>query len=616
MALKRFTVSLLISLLVCLPAFAQTPQPTQSQKEQKELEKKALALLDDLVTEAMALRLVENRIYVLTTAANLLWKRNETRARAWLREAVSQFLAMEQPADPDNPQSFVALQLRMELRNQLLQSLASRDAQLALEFLRASRMPDARKLLGSKGVTPDFEQQFEMQLASRIAENDPQMALQIAEESLKEGLNYQVIEIWINLMNKDSKAAAKLSGEIIARMRSSDLMKNYQSTQTALSMLNHLRSQIQAAQRSAKDSSPQSSSSQSLQASLPEMQQAFRELLEIVVSAALKITTAQLLDVQEQGQARNLLTQVQMLLPEIEKHLPARAPAVRAKLTQFDKAFYRPPMPPEPYEALEKKTADELIALAAKSQPEIKDALYRQAIAKAMEQGDTARARQMAKDFLSHSGAADPLMAEIERAEREQAVKQGKLEEAHQSLARLGSDEERALALIEMALKAEANKDQKSQRQLLAEARELLGDQMETRVQVEAQLALGIASLNLDADRSFAGLESAIERLNVVLSAVMTLARFDQGGWPYGAGGKDGEMRLNAGEFGNVTTNLEQQIMAFARKDFDRTVALLKRWQVNEVRLAMNLALVNGILGDEKETRFRSVFGEKLILDQ
>ncbi|MGE0127441.1 MAG: hypothetical protein AB7U82_04965 [Blastocatellales bacterium] len=608
MTLKRITVSFLVALLFCLlalvalPALAQTPAPPQSQKEQKELEKKALVLLDVLVGEAMSLKLVENRIFALTTAADLFWKHNEDRARALLREAVNQFMLIEQPAELDDPRALQAMQIRIELRTQLLHSISARDSRMALDFLRASRLPDARKMLGSRPASPDFEQQFEMQLAVRIAENDPRMALQIAEESLKEGVNHQVFEIWTNLMGKDSKAAAKLSGEIISTIKASDMAKNYQSMSVAFSMLQYLRTQMQEAQRSAKDSQP----AQSQQPSPQEMQQTFRELLDLIVSAALKVTAAQLMDLREQGPARNLLAQVQMLMPDIEKNLTARAGQVRAKLAQFDKAFYSPPVLTDSFlDDMAGKSPDELVAMASKSQDEFKYMLYRQAATKAAEQGDTARARQIAKDFLPNGGLGDPLIAEIDQAEREQALKQGKLEEARKSVSRLRSSEERALALVELARKAEANKDQKSQRELLKEAGEFLGDQMETRAQVEAQLNLAAASLDINADRGFEILGSAIDRLNVVLSAVVSLTKFDQGGGLFGGmgGAMEGELRLNAGEFGNVTTNLDQQILAFARKDFDRTVALLGRWQVNEVRLAMSLTLAEGILGEKKESR-------------
>ncbi|MGH9767064.1 MAG: hypothetical protein ACREAB_06465 [Blastocatellia bacterium] len=604
MTLKRFTASFLATLLMCLPALAQTLAQPQSQKEEKEkeLEKKALALLDEAVGEAMSLKLVENRIHALTTAADLYWKRNEDRARALLGEAMNQFMAIEQTADLDDPRAMQTMAVRVELRTQLLQTLASRDSRMALDFLRASRLPDAKNVLGGKAASPDFERQFEMQLAIRIAENDPRMALQIAEESLKEGINHQVYEIWSNMLGKDSKTAAKLSGEIISAMKSSDLSKNHQSISVAFSMLNHLRAQIQERRSKAKDSQP----SQPRQPSPQEMQQTFRELLELVVSVALKVTTAQLLDLREQGQARNLLSQVQMLLPDIEKVLPARAREIRAKLAQFDTAFYRQPVPPEPLEEMENKSPDELVAMAAKSQDEFKYMIYRQAATKAAEQGDTARARQIVKEFLPNSGWGDPLLVEIEQKERERAIAEGKLEEARKSVSRLRSGEERALALIELAMKADANKDQKSQQELLKEAGELLGDRMETRAQVEAQLSLAAASLNVNADRGFEILGSAIDRLTVVLNAVVTLAKFDQnGGGAFGASNNamEGEMRLNAGEFGNVTTNLDRQILAFARKDFDRTVTLLRRWQVNEVRLAMCLTLIDGILGDKKDER-------------
>ena len=598
MRLKSFTASLLSMLLICIPAFAQSPatpkspNEDKSQKIDKELEKKALAMLDDVVSEAMSLKLVENRIYALTMAADLFWKRNEDRARALLSEAVNQFMANERQSDPDDIKSMQNLGVRMELRTQLLQTLAARDSKMALDFLRASRFPDMGKMFGSKAGAPDFERQFEVQLAVRIAENDPRMALQIAEDSLKEGVNHQVYEIWSNLLFKDSKAAAKLSGEIISALKSSDGSKNYQQIYVVTSMLSQLREKLQ----------PRSSDKDAQTAQPPqELRDMFRELLELMASTALKVTTAQLLNFNEQDQARNLLAQVQMMLPDIEKYLPARAQAVRAKLSQFDKAFYRQPVPPAPFEDMENKSADELIEMAGKSQNEYKDMYYHQAASKFIEQGDTGRARQIAKDFLS---PWDPLISEIEQKEREVALVEGKLEEARQSISRLGTNEERALALVELATKAEAKNDQKTQQEFLKEAGALLGDQMETRSQVEAQLTLAVANLNVNADRGFEILGSAIDRLNVVLNAVVTITKFDQNGNLPGKGvsnAVDGEMRLNAGEFGNITTNLDQQLLAFAKKDFDRTAAALKGWQVNEVRLAMCLSLLNKILGDEKD---------------
>ncbi|MGH9753351.1 MAG: hypothetical protein ACREA2_11265, partial [Blastocatellia bacterium] len=334
MALNQYTASFLAALLICPPSSFRNPQSAirnpqsaaqpqsqeeeKSQKEDKELEKKALALLDEVVGEALSLKLVENRIYALTTAAGLFWKRNESRARALLAEAVNQFMAIEHPVQPGtDPQGMRFLQpfgIRMEMRTQLLQTLAARDSRMALDFLRASRLPDAGKLFGGKGASPDFERDFEMQLAVRIAENDPRMAMQIAEESLKQGVNHQVYEIWANLLSKDPKSAAKLSGDIISAIKSADVSKDYQSMHVVTSMLAQLRARMRPSLSNAKDTPPPLP-----QEATQEARETFRDLLELMVSTALKVTAAQLLDFQEQGQARNLLTQVQTFLPDIEK---------------------------------------------------------------------------------------------------------------------------------------------------------------------------------------------------------------------------------------------------------------------------------------------------------
>ena len=61
------------------PASAQTDE--EKQRQQEALEKKATALLEQIVGEVQLLKLPENRIRVQTAAADLLWKGNEERAR-------------------------------------------------------------------------------------------------------------------------------------------------------------------------------------------------------------------------------------------------------------------------------------------------------------------------------------------------------------------------------------------------------------------------------------------------------------------------------------------------------------------------------------------------------
>ena len=57
------------------------PTEEQQKKEKAEKEKKAYILLEQVVDEAQLLRLPENRVRVQIGAADLLWERNEGRAR-------------------------------------------------------------------------------------------------------------------------------------------------------------------------------------------------------------------------------------------------------------------------------------------------------------------------------------------------------------------------------------------------------------------------------------------------------------------------------------------------------------------------------------------------------
>lgn len=599
MMFKRLVVILAMAALLHSAVIAQAPaapdqksnpSTPQQQKEQRDLERQTVAFLEEMIGDAMSLKLIENRIFVLTSAANLLWKRDEARARELLREAMNQYYSMGQPDWQDKSGFFDNY---ISIRTYLLQLLAGRDAKLALEFLRATRNQIPKGNGRLNGTVPDYDEQLELQLAVRMAENDPQLALQIAEETLNKGLNQQVLEIWSSLQKKDARMASRLSGQIITKLKSADLLKGYGESNIAFTMISDLRTRIREAQKDDKASSPAAVQS------LAEMQQIYRELLDVMVAAVLKLTTANLLNVQEQTLARNLLERTHSLLPDIEKNLPSRVAAVRAKLSQFNNAFYQPAFTQESYEAIQNKTVDELVELAAKSKPEMREFLYRAALNKAVADGDAERAKQIAKDQFGETISLEPVLQQMEEQKIKRAAEQGKFDEARQSLSSLKEDDEKARAIIAMAKQAEAKRDSKLQRELLDEAYGLLAQQMETRQQVTDQLLLATTYLSVNSDRSFEILESATDKLNSVMSAIILIDSFDQGGRF-----KDGEMRMAGADFASgIIDNLDEQIAAFARKDFGRTTSALKRWQITEVRLMIGLAMAETILGDRKDGR-------------
>src|SRR5216684_3509307 len=164
-ALLSFSILLLssfsIALLIPSPVIAQVDENEKAQKEaekRQELERKTLALLDETVAGAWGVKLPENRSFVLTNAAELLWTRDEKRARNMFWEALNSLNLTTTPAPEDSTakdstskgaSAKVATSDKIQIqqryyatfaaRREFLRKVARRDPQLALDMLRATR---------------------------------------------------------------------------------------------------------------------------------------------------------------------------------------------------------------------------------------------------------------------------------------------------------------------------------------------------------------------------------------------------------------------------------------------------------------------------------------------
>src|SRR5918912_3083577 len=144
---KLLTTGLLALALLPSAARAQvvtTPGPAQraeAGQPDKEIERKAAALLDEVAEEAQSLKLPENRIRLQMFVAELLWGRDKTRAREVFRAAMNNLAAVMGGITSDDPQYYNLISTPAQLRQQMLQLVAQRDPKLALEALRATRQP-------------------------------------------------------------------------------------------------------------------------------------------------------------------------------------------------------------------------------------------------------------------------------------------------------------------------------------------------------------------------------------------------------------------------------------------------------------------------------------------
>ena len=576
-----------------------TPSATGEGQLDPELKKRAYAWLDELITESGSLASPESQLSVQIKAIDLLWKQDEPRARAMVRDATAQIISLigSLPTlnSPGPEQSYVKYGSAANLRRQLLSFLTNADVDLALEFMRATRSSILSET-GYPGADPE-EKLLESRLVLQAARKDPQRAARMIEEMMSGDLTPQVVELWNQVRQKDPALGAKLAAQILGKLKTTDLLHDQEKLNTKLYMLQMVKSQMASASEPPAGST---GSTRKSPAVAPEAQALYVEILESMVGAALKVNTSNFINLQEAEKARFLLMNLKGYLADFDRYLPSQGAALRAKLTQFDQALYYNPQQRDMEEYQQKiqdKSAPELLAMAATAPREVRELVYMQAMNKALEQGDKDAARQIAKEHLPN---ASYLLASLDQEDSERAIKEGKFDEARKYISPQAPAEERALALAHWASLALDRKDEKTARQYLDEARVLVGDQLRTRWRMEAQLALAPVYLRFDPDRSFEIAAASIERLNQVLAATLEVASF--------SGMADGESIIGPGELeGLAPPGLTPLAAQLARHDLDRTKGVYRGWRIDEVRVAMGLNLLQALLGGSNNLQVAGV---------
>jgi len=612
--LIHFALTFFVAAVIVYPVIAQDEVPLtpvqdteEAKKSEEELVKKALTLLDELITDSALLNGDENRNLALGMAIELLWKHDEKRARILVYQVMNQIIAqnaayvqeLEQrtgvrSGQPRNPSG---------VRQQLVNFLAGKDSKLALEFLRMTKMP-----LPENRRHPGWnyqDQYMEGQLAARIAQNDPQIAIELAEEAIKNGLNYQTLEILNSLRAKQPQLAAKLSGDIIGKLKSVDMLNSYDHLNIAFNLLANLRMSVSGPP--SPPPTPQASLAPGVSVTRefrpaappssvysPEAQQQFRDLLGIMTDVALRVSTTSLLNQQGADIARNLFSQLQGYLPEIDRQFPSRSATLRAKVTQYGQALNANPHQ-KYFESIQGKSPQEIVEVASTAPQGVSESLYHEAFNRAVQKGDRETARKIARENISNPWQGSQMIANMERQEAERLIQEGKFDEARTAVLQLGSEEDKVSTLARWAETAMAKKDEQNARQLLDEARSIIGDQMQTRVQLEAQMAIANGYLNVDLDQSCAITEAAIERLNKFIAAALEYSSFMR------ARTDDPDQSAGMISF-TYTGGVGRHLTLLARKDFDRAVGLLRRWQMNEVRVMMGLTMLRSVLGDQSNS--------------
>ena len=604
-----------VLMLAAMSAAAQelAPSPTaeEQQQEKAEKQKRAFVVLEQVVDEAQLLRLPENRIRMQLGAAEMLWQSNEGRARSLFSQAaegVAEMIrATNVAAGSNERRNFNQSRTPMQLRQELVLTVARYDAPLAYQLLAATRPPASDLVVNGF----NFEDDLEQRLLAQVAALDPKLALQTAEDLLAKGkYPISLLDVINQLRTKDKEAAAKLEEKLLKRLVAANMLAITDAGNLALGLL---QTGPRPATVPAADTAPSK-----IQPYLAANN--YADLMGSVIDAALRATpqaaTAQPRQTRARGRgpsgpvnqgnanssltpaeleqmnARRLLSGLQTLLPRVEQTLPTRAQAVRQKISEIGLNNNQRTNINQLLSNLDQQNSTSLLASAAAAPAGMQSRIYRRAAVKALDEGNPDLARQIAADHLE-GNTRDSFLQEMELQQLTKKAEGEAIDEARRLVASLPSDSQRVDMLLQLAGRTNPT-NPKLALQLLEEARQVTNKRATSYEQLELQLRVADAFKDIEPERSFEIIEPGIMQLNELFAAASTLSGFEVNVF------RDGEMPLQGGSgLSAMVARYGQRLGALANKDFERAQSLANRFQFAEPRIIARLAIVRGLLGIE-----------------
>lgn len=578
-------IALALSLMtVARNAAAQeTASPAPSKQEAAEQRKKAIELLNLTISEVRALKMPENRIFLLSQAADAAWNHDEKQARGWVQEIGESFKHVFRNPEENHPQVRLSWP-RRQLRQQVIQMIARHDLDLALETLRYTRpvMPTGET------IQQEFHAQevaLEQSLAAQAAAHNPAVALKLAEQTLEKGFSYELGRLVEIVAEKDRPAAEKLLGQSFKKLQNTKLLQDQPATQFALNLLQ------QEYRARMKELTPgQKMYGMKLRQPILSDDE-LKKWNELLCRTALSYQPTS--ESVKNPHSYELLTGVQRLLPEIEKLNPEYVALVNKSLSKL-----MPMLPDYAKDSVElnrflqKGDVEGLLAAAEKAPKEKKDQYYRMAVFSAIDyHADTDLARKIINEYITDPYQKKNEIAFVEWITAQVKAGEDKIDEAVAALAGLENDMARADTMARIAEETLQKGNKKRATQLLEKAYQFLGDPIENAAQFGALARITKDFVDADPKRAFELYDPPIESLNQIISAITITCRYETV-FNRCVSVKD-ELMLgyNNGYTQAIMTYIET-MKSLGQVDFERAVELAGRFRNIEIRSYARLLLL------------------------
>jgi hypothetical protein len=441
---------------------------------------------------------------------------------------------------------------------------------------------------------PD-DRQLEQHIAVEVAARYPARALLLARESLGKGLTFELLRLIQQLNEKDSEKASQFAGEVITKLRMTNVAADFRASTIAIQLLQN--------SRMPDPNGPRARLGGTIKIlQLTDDQR--RDLVDLVTNAALS------------GSANsNLIFDVPDVMSEIQQFFPERRAALEQKLTAFNETLPKQLREQNTFNDLIRRgIPDEIVRRAAGESEQNRLSLYQQAAIIAVARGTADSFRYLVSKEVKDEDEQQKILDRLDAEQISVAAHRKQIDELRELLPKIRRKEERARAMIETALILKEKGADAEAATLLDEAAAMIKADLKSETHTNALLTLLCAYALLDPPKAFALAERTIDQANSQISMLMLLDRVVKSGAV-----KKSEFILEQGGMMPLDLLLFRYgkgVTALARADFTRTRALADRFERPELRIMARLMIVKGLLSSEPHRNLLTASAKRSRLPQ
>jgi hypothetical protein len=562
-------------LLICLQSVPALPQQfestetaVKSAKESPSPRQLAMGLIEEALAGTGSLTISSNRLAIELRAFPIVWSRSDARARALIQQMAGEFqqAANVVTQDPEQNPTY-ALNILRNQRNGIARGIANSDPELALLFVSATSYLQT--------LSPDDDSDdraLVLDLAAQVALHDPNRALNLAEQQLKEidDLPQSMIGLLDQVQRYDPQAGAHLFGDIVDHLRQQNLAEDTEALSFAASLL-----AIQF----------------SREAETGRHNDVLRTLAETVAAGALSSEATQ-----------NQFDLWSDVMTAIDALVPSKSAALRPRNRNTTQAVSSGPSFWQKFnQARASGDSSQVVALLSQAPEDARPRAVAQAAWVLASNGDLERTREVANSL--EPWQRNSAMQLAVRSAALAAGSRSAFANARQLAAQVLDEDSRATLLSEIAMYAQDSGKPSVAEEMLGEATSLLMNHSAGTSAFAAQLRVAQAYLHVKPEQAIPLLERSASQIEQALSAAAQLDGF----LPDSHSFEGSELILNQGFLYKSLLEPYAQVTAeLAALDMPAARTLADRLPLPEARLMTEVFIAAGVLGQKDQIQAAS----------